>query len=177
MDSLHHPVYTSVVTQDDDPALLRTLSSGRRYSFSDWPNRQVPQAAAGVYTIWNGSTLIYVGMSGRGLSATDLTVAREQGRIKGLATRLHSHAAGRRSGDQFCVYVCDRLVLKELTAVQIEQVGEAELSLDLLTRNYIHEHLSYRFVEVSDGQEAARIESVIRSGGLAGCKPMLNPKK
>jgi hypothetical protein len=36
-----------------------------RYRFSDWPNPTVPFLAIGVYVIWEGSTLIYCGMSGR----------------------------------------------------------------------------------------------------------------
>jgi hypothetical protein len=164
-----------MVNQSDEQRLLNVLEEGYAYRFSDWPNAEVPQAAAGVYTIWNGGTLVYVGMSGRGMSTADITTAREQGTKKGLYTRLQSHAAGRRSGDQFCVYVCDRLVLKSLTVDDVGQVADGQLSLDGLTREYIHEHLSYRFVEAPDGQEAARIEAVIRSGGLAAGKPLLNP--
>ena len=80
-----------------------TLLSGPNYWFRDWPNSAVPKAAAGVYTIWDGDTCTYVGMSGRGLSSEALGQHRADGALKGLATRLASHAGGRRSGDQFCV--------------------------------------------------------------------------
>src|SRR5262245_51223024 len=46
------------------------LSRGTAYSFADWPNPSVPTFGAGVYTIWhNDGRFIYVGMSGRGITA------------------------------------------------------------------------------------------------------------
>jgi hypothetical protein len=71
----------------------------------------------GVYTIWRGDQFVYVGMSGRGAQREDF-VASSHGtarQAKGLWTRLNSHASGRRSGDQFNVYVCDRLIVPVLT--------------------------------------------------------------
>jgi hypothetical protein len=91
---------------------VQELEAGPRHRFQDWPNDQVPRRAAGVYTVWDGGRLLYVGMSGRAMTAADLEV-RPNGRVvaRGLWTRLNAHAAGRRSGDQFCVYVCDRFVV------------------------------------------------------------------
>jgi hypothetical protein len=37
-----------------------------------------------------------------------------------LAKPVRCHRSGRRPGDQFAVYVCDRLVLSSLTPVQVE---------------------------------------------------------
>jgi hypothetical protein len=68
----------------------------------------VPKVAAGVYSVWENGRLIYVGMSGRGLAAEDIDAPDEPVKAKGLWTRLDSHASGRKSGDQFCVYICDR---------------------------------------------------------------------
>jgi hypothetical protein len=73
----------------------------RRYRFADWPNPDVPVAAAGVYAIWRREELIYCGMSGRSILAGSELPNRKHG----LITRLQSHASGRLSGDQFCVYV------------------------------------------------------------------------
>ena len=46
---------------------------------------------------------------------------------------------------------------------------------DALVREYIHEHMSYRFVEVRDGATALSLEAAIRSGALTAGKPRLNP--
>ena len=64
------------------------------HRFTDWPNREVPKGKPGVYLIYHEGRLIYIGMS-----------------FKNLQSRLSQHASGRRSGDQFCAYVGDRLVM------------------------------------------------------------------
>ena len=85
--------------------LLRTLSEGAFHRFSDWPPASLPNAAAGVYSIWEDRRLVYVGMSGRGATAEQVMERKALDREWGLKSRLKSHRAGRRSGDQFCVYV------------------------------------------------------------------------
>src|SRR5215475_6178752 len=92
--------------------LINDLSPSTDCLFSDWPNPAVPAFGAGVYTVWHSDgRFMYVGMSGRGI--TTETIRRNT--PQGIYTRLRSHASGRRSGDQFCVYVTDRLVLPILT--------------------------------------------------------------
>jgi hypothetical protein len=54
---------------------LKHLQEGPIFRFCDWPNPQVPQVAAGVYTVWRDSELMYVGMAGRGLTAVVLLLA------------------------------------------------------------------------------------------------------
>src|SRR6476661_1228557 len=81
--------------------LANDLSSGPAYLFADWPNIAVSTFGAGVYTIWHSDgRFMYVGMSGRGM--TTETIRRNT--PQGIYTRLQSHASGRRSGAQFCVY-------------------------------------------------------------------------
>lgn len=72
--------------------------------FAEWPTNAVAVSRAGsaVYTVWDrAGAFVYVGMSGRSTAATGA----------GPFGRLNSHANGRRSGDQFNVYVSDRFVL------------------------------------------------------------------
>ena len=152
------------------------LNRGPLHRFADWPNDAVPQVAAGVYTIWRGNALLYVGMAGRSLTSDDVARQRsDSARGKGLFSRLNSHASGRRSGDQFCVYVADRLILPTLARHQIEAIARGELALDGLTRAYIREHLTYRFAEASGGVEAREWEATIRRGALSSGGPLLNP--
>jgi hypothetical protein len=155
---------------------LATLERGRLYSFSAWASSIVP-SGAGVYTIWdNDGRLIYVGMSGRGLTRNDVTAMQKSGERRGLVQRLASHASGRRSGDQFNVYVADRLVLPQLSQNEIERIAEGENGLfDGLIKDYIAAHLSYRFIVVEDGQAASQIEAEIKAGALSVGKPLLNP--
>jgi len=170
-----HNQGTMKAAPDQDRHLYIRLEQGPVYHFQDWPNPAVPLVAAGVYTVWRGATLVYVGMAGRSLKATDIERQRsEGGKRTGLFSRLSSHVSGRRSGDQFCVYVCDRLVMPTLTLDQIASIAAGELSLDKLVRLYIHQHLSYRFTETPDSKTAFRIEDSIRRGVLAAGKPLLN---
>jgi hypothetical protein len=152
--------------------LIEQLGQGVAHSFSDWPNPDVPTFGAGAYTIWHrDGRFIYVGMSGRGISAD----TPRRNTPQGLYTRLQSHASGRRSGDQFCVYVADRLVLPTLTQEDITAVAAGRHQMDALVRRYIHENLSYRFVVVLDGAAAFAIEAAIKSGNWAHGRPLLNP--
>ena len=155
---------------------MQKLEAGSLHRFQDWPNDQVPKRAAGVYTVWDGDRLLYVGMSGRAMAAEDLEVS-PNGRVvaKCLWTRLNAHASGRRSGDQFCVYVCDRFVVPALTPSQQHQLAAGGLSLDDLTRAFIRDRLAYRFVVTADGTEAARLEAEVRRGALLVGRPYLNP--
>lgn len=101
--------------------LANDLSSGPAYSFADWPNLAVSTFGTGFYTIWhNDGRFIYVGMSGRGITAE----TSRRNKPQGIYTRLHSHASGRRSGDQFCVYVADRLVLPTLSWMTSPPLGQ-----------------------------------------------------
>jgi hypothetical protein len=154
---------------------LAGLAACDAIPFAAWPDARVPSAAAGVYTIWRGPQLVYVGMAGRSLDEAAIRQHAENGSRKGLADRLNSHASGRRSGDQFCVYVADRLVLPAMTAADLEFVGRGELSLDARVREFVRRELQFRFVVVRDGAEARELERVVRAGGLPAGKPLLNP--
>jgi len=154
---------------------IEQLKSGPLHHFSDWPNRDLPRAAAGVYSIWNkDSQFIYVGMAGRGKSAADILAASQTGKITGLYQRLNSHASGMRSGDQFCVYVQDLLLLKNLSEDDVDKIATRQLTLDRLVRDYVRNNLSYRFIITANGEDALEIESMIINGAL-GDHPILNP--
>ena len=151
---------------------LRTLGHGELHHFADWRNDAVP-SAPGVYTVWRGDEFIYVGMAGRGLS--DPPEPDVPARRRGLRDRLNSHASGRRSGDQFCIYVFDRLVLPTLTPDDIAAAAAGRLFLDRVVREYIRRELAYRFVAVPDGTRALALERHVQGHGLSGRRPFLNP--
>ena len=142
-----------------------------RYRFADWPNREIPEIAAGVYAVWDESLLVYCGMSGRGI---EQAVAGGRQRY-GLVTRLDSHASGRLSGDQFCVYVANRLVMPQLRSEELPRFGTGELNLDRLTRAYIHERFEYQFAVVGSSAEAHALERECQRGQVFGVRPPLNP--
>lgn len=164
-----------LTNSDRRQKLLQALETGPSHRFSEWPNPSVPKVAAGVYTVWEQGRLIYVGMSGRGRSAQDIDAPDEPAKAKGLWARLGSHASGRRSGDQFCVYVCDRFVVPRLSDQQQAQIGDGVLSLDALTRKYICDYFEYRYVTVGNGSDAFALEREVQRGALSVGRPFLNP--
>jgi hypothetical protein len=142
-----------------------------RFKFSDWPNSLVPMVAAGNYAIWANESLIYCGMSGRQF---DPIVAASK-KKHGLYTRLASHASGRLSGDQFCVYVANRFVIPSLTPEVFPRFADGSVRLDELTKRYIHQNFEYQFLCVDGGTAAYQLESECRRGITFGVKPYLNP--
>ncbi len=131
--------------------LTNLLAQGVAYSFRELPNSAVPTFGAGVYTIWyKDGRFIYVGMSGRGITFDTIHRNTHQGSY----TRLQSHASGRRSGGQFCVYVADRDVLPTLSQDDITAIVSGRHQMDAFIRRYIHENLSYHFVILPDGSAA-----------------------
>jgi hypothetical protein len=146
---------------------LQELNEGAAHRFSEFSTlgAVVPSTGAGVYTIWDeAGSLVYVGIAGRNPQGT------------GLASRLRSHASGRRSGDQFCVYVADHYVLPELTRAEIEGIRDSKLSMDTLVRDCIHERFVFRLVAVDSYAAAMTIENAIKNGALR-MPPRLNPPR
>ena len=143
----------------------------QRFPFSDWPNPDIPAVAAGVYAIWKDGELIYCGMSGREID----TKAKASPKRYGLITRLNSHASGRLSGDQFCVYVANRFVIPSLSAEELPMFETGELTLDARTKAFIHEHLDYAYALVETSAGAYELEREARRGVVFGVPPYLNP--
>ena len=150
------------------PEVSTELAHGTAYSFSEWPNSSVPRFGAGD----NDGRFIYVGMSGRGITAHTI----QRNTPQGIYTRLQSHASGRRSGDQFCVYVADRLVLPTLSEAEITDVASGRHRMDAFIRRYIHENLKYRFITVLDGAAPYAVETMIKRGEWEQGPPLLNPQ-
>jgi hypothetical protein len=148
---------------------LQELECGEAHRFSAGAHPDTPRVCCGVYTVWDGSALIYVGHAGR---AVDGATGQ---RRTGLADRLHHHSTGRRSGDQFCVYVADRLVLPALSEADLTDVANGHLLLDDFVYVYVQDRLSYRVTITPDVLVARAVEDAARSGELVAGKPALNP--
>jgi hypothetical protein len=146
---------------------LAQLKDGQLHRFSDYATLGdvVPRGGAGVYTIWDDAgSLVYVGIAGRNPDG------------KGLDGRLRSHASGRRSGDQFCVYVADHYVMPNLTREQIDAIRDSRLYMDGLVHDYVHQQFAFRLSAVANYAEALAIENAVKAGAL-GQHPRLNPAR
>jgi hypothetical protein len=146
------------------------LFSGDTYSFQNRPDNPIPDSCAGVYTIWESDRFIYVGIAGRDLQKVS------KSKVRGLKQRLRTHWNGGLGGDQFAVYVFERITAPQLTQEQLKAMGEGSLTLIELNREYIHTKLSYRFLVTDTYSEAMEIERMLKSGQLDSLpKPFLNP--
>ena len=57
-----------------------------------------------------------------------------------MGGRLKSHASGRRSGDQFCIYICDRFVVPTLTGEELAALAAGDRSPEsAYTGHHSHE--------------------------------------
>lgn len=167
----------TAVTPDQLHTKLELVGEGRAFSFSEPLDRAIPRIAAGCYTIWHtDGSLVYAGMAGRGLTAEAISLARAAPRPRpaGLLSRLGSHRSGRRSGDQFCIYVFDFFVLPTLGPADVAEVVGRRRRLDDDVRAFIGQHLSYRWAETADASEAFELEREL-VGGALGEEPFLNP--
>lgn len=155
-----------IVFDHDVSSLFDEKTTASTFSESDAARLPIPSSI--VYTVWHDQLgYIYVGIAG-----IQLNPAKRNPR-----SRIRSHATGRRSGDQFCIYIQDFFVIPELVASgdYTPQVGH----LDKLTRDYIHQHLSYRCL-VIQGEDsrhmAMEIERQLQRGANSLPKPLLNSR-
>ena len=151
--------------------IIKSLLSGPLFRFSDGLHETLPLASYGVYTIWKDAKFMYVGIAGRGL---DLTINHVK--MRGLKDRLDSHWNGRRSGDQFALYVFDRFVVPRLTEEQQHQFESGEIEGDSFTQSFIQTHFCYRFATTESYKEANTIETHMAKGLTAAGLPLLNPQ-
>ncbi len=138
-------------------------------SFSEDPRKHIPEFGSMIYTVWdNNEKFIYVGISGIGQSPNTPLLKRNP------RSRIKQHQSGRRSGDQFCVYVHDYFVIPELLKSNSYQPSRGYL--DRLTKEYVQKKLRYRFLcfQTEDGVSIVRnLENKIKSG-IFDLKPFLN---
>jgi hypothetical protein len=103
-------------------------------------------------------------MSGRGIKSDEVMPAS---RPYGLHTRLHSHFSGRRSGDQFCVYVADLLVLPGLTPADIEDVSAGRHTAGRSCSEIYSCKSGLSVWILPDGKIAREVETSLKNGAWA----------
>lgn len=152
----------------------RSLETGPLYRFRDWPCPELPEVAAGVYTVWEDDRLLFVGQAGGRWSDEDIQRYRRCGAKKGIYTRIRSHLSGRRCADRFCLSLCDRLVLPRLSQSDIKAVAAGSVSLDSKVSAHLMDRCGYRFEVFDNGLLIRRVVSIVRQGRLNAGKPFLN---
>jgi predicted GIY-YIG superfamily endonuclease len=121
------------------------------HSFGDVDWLSVPELP-GVYVIYDGDEVIYVGMAGR------------NGRGN-LRNRLKDHASG-----QIVNMFAQYLFLDRVQFVSEERITHPR-DAKAACRRYLVEQCSFRFVSTKDGAEARDLEQHLKSELI----PSLNP--
>ena len=124
---------TYLLNGHDLSPLLDT--SVRPIRFAEDPRDHIPNQGSIIYSVWDeDENFLYIGISG-------LQKSLER---RNPLSRMVAHASGRRSGDQFCIYIHDFFVVTSL--VKSGEFKPTRGALDKLTKDYIHKNLSYRFI-------------------------------
>lgn len=155
---------TNYVLDGIDLSLLFD-SSTSPISFSENPRGYVPDKGSIIYSVWDkDEKFIYIGISG-------LQKSLEK---RSPLSRIVEHASGRRSGDQFCVYIQDYFIIPDLLRKNHPKIQKG--SLDKMTKDYIQKHLSYRFVIIKNikRKELINVEEKIKRGVFGFSPPVLN---
>ena len=141
---------------------------------SDQPLRQfttsnvtdIPSWGSIIYTVFlDQSEYIYVGIGG---------LAGKTAKDRNPRSRILQHSQGRRSGDQFCIYVQDFYVIPELIG---SKYTPKKGYLDQLTKDFIQSRLSYRYLVVQtedSDQVVRRLERELQRDQHGHGVPLLN---
>ena len=129
--------------------------------------KDIPEYGSIIYTVFLDKTeFIYVGIGG--LSGKTV-------RDRNPRSRILQHTQGRRSGDQFCIYIQDFYVIPSLMGKPYKPVKGY---LDRLTKDFIQARLTYRYAVLqtdNSDKEIRALEREIQAGKHGNPLPTLNP--
>ena len=126
----------------------------------------IPTYGSIIYTVFlDRSEFIYVGIGGlSGKSVKD----------RNPRSRIIQHAQGRRSGDQFCIYIQDFYVIPSIIN---NEYTPKKGYLDTLTKEFIQTRLTYRYLvlQTEDSDKIVRrLERELQSDVHGFGSPKLN---
>lgn len=127
---------------------------------------KIPEYGSILYAIFlDEREFIYIGIGG---------IAGTTARSRDPRSRIREHTSGRRSGDQFCIYIQDFYVIPTLLN---EKYRPQKGYLDRLVKEFIQSRLSFRFVvfQSEDSNLIVRkLEREIQEGLHLNMKPLIN---
>ena len=137
--------------------------------FSTRNVNEIPSWGSIIYTVFLDKTeYIYVGIGG--LSGKSVTQRNPR-------SRIIQHSQGRRSGDQFCIYIQDFFVIPQLIG---KDYTPKKGYLDQLTKEFIQSRLTYRYlvIQTEDSDvEVRRMERELQRDMHGHGSPRLNRTK
>ena len=128
--------------------------------------RQIPEFGSILYAVFLDKTeFIYIGIGG---------LSGANAKSRDPRSRIRQHTQGRRSGDQFCIYIQDFYVIPDLIR---SDYTPRKGHLDELVLDFIQSRLCFRFVvfQTDDSDQIVRrLEREIQSGQHRNQLPTIN---
>jgi hypothetical protein len=128
--------------------------------------RQIPEFGSILYAVFlDEREFIYIGIGG---------LSGSNAKSRDPRSRIRQHTQGRRSGDQFCIYIQDFYVIPHLIR---SDYTPRKGHLDELVRDFVQSRLSFRFVVFqtdNSDQIVRRLERGIQSGQHRNQLPTIN---
>ena len=156
VDNLTMTIEVSSLFSPDQP--FRQFSTGNVTDIPSWGSI--------IYTVFlDQSEYIYVGIGG---------LAGKTVKDRNPRSRILQHSQGRRSGDQFCIYIQDFYVIPELIG---SKYTPKKGYLDQLTKDFVQSRLSYRYLVVQtedSDQVVRRLERELQRDQHGYGVPLLN---
>lgn len=150
--------------------LLAELERSARHRLADLPTCGL-EPRTGIYALWYGHDLLYVGVSRQDPATTTNPQAR------GVPGRLNTYRLAR-LGNDFTLAVAFRFVVPHLTPEQMAALSDGSLvvrDVATLVKTWLHDNVEFSAVLV-DGTTALAAETVARRSGLPDTgPPMMNP--
>lgn len=160
----------TAVPEDGVRACVSRLASADRHPLRDVPSLDTPRAP-GVYALWAGVELLYVGIAYRDPRETTNPNAG------GVWGRLKTYRDCRLT-DDFPVAVAFRYIVPSLSEADRHDLAEGTATLrDMraLTQRWVWQNVAFS-VALAPGPVAREAEKVIRASGLPGVgQPAFNP--
>jgi hypothetical protein len=144
---------------------LDKLAGAPLKRFSDWPDMSLEKGRPGVYAIYDGDTLLYVGVAYRDREET----ANPQ--AQGVWGRLATHSRGTAPG-HLADGVLDHFILPSLTTETVQAGFDRKAAI----RDFIRTRCTYRAISVATGDDARQAEAEARRDGVDDSgPPLFNP--
>lgn len=150
--------------------VLQQLVAGERTLLRDLASANLPKRP-GIYTLWRGETLLYVG-----ISTVDPCDTRNP-QAAGVPGRLNTYRRARITSD-FALGCALRYVIPTFTSGQIAELAAGAIGqreLQPIVQRWVWDNVTFAVV-ITDSRQAAEAERVARRDGLPGIEPpALNP--
>jgi hypothetical protein len=128
--------------------------------------KHIPEYGSILYTVFlDQKEFIYVGIGG---------LSGKSAKERNPRSRIIQHSQGRRSGDQFCIYIQDFYVIPSIINKNYEP---KKGYLDALTKEFIQTRLTYRYLvlQTDDSDKVVRrLERELQSNQYGHGVPKLN---